>query len=128
MDAVAAHVEGLGAELADRLRSLRHGNGAPLARVYGPRDAVDRGGAVAFNVIDRRGAVVPFRLVEQRADVARVHVRGGCFCNPVAAEAALGFEGERLARTEAGALRASLGLANTRGDVDHLVDVLLSFA
>jgi selenocysteine lyase/cysteine desulfurase len=128
MDAVAAHVEALGAQLADALRSLRHGSGAPLVRVYGPRDGLDRGGTVAFNVIDRRGVVVPFRLVERRADAAGVQVRGGCFCNPGAAEASLGSDGERLARADAGALRASPGLASTRADVKRLIDVLLSFA
>jgi selenocysteine lyase/cysteine desulfurase len=55
-------------------------------------------------------------------------VRGGCFCNPGAAEAALGSDGERLARADAGALRASLGLASTCADVGRLIDVLLSFA
>jgi selenocysteine lyase/cysteine desulfurase len=72
------------------------------------RDSVNRGRTVAFNVVDRLGTVVPFRLVERRADAAGVQVRGGCVCNPGAAEAALGVDGERLARADAPDRRAAV--------------------
>ncbi len=128
MDAIAAHSGALAAELADRITALRHRTGEPLVRVYGPGDDRDRGGAVAFNVLDRGGRAIPFRDVEQRADAAHVHVRGGCFCNPGAAETALGVDGERMARLGLGAVRASFGLASTRGDLQRLIDVLQTFA
>ena len=71
-------------------------------------------------------------------------MRGGCFCNPGAAEAAFGVEPQRLKRcmtmldaeftperlsacagTEVGAIRASLGLANNDGDVARLLELLV---
>jgi selenocysteine lyase/cysteine desulfurase len=128
MDAIAAHTKALARELVVELRALRHPSGAPAIRLYGPEDDADRGGTVAFNVLDRNGKLVPFAIVVLQADAANVHLRGGCFCNPGAAEAALGFDGERLAGAGAGAVRASIGLANTRTDVRRLIAVLRSFA
>jgi selenocysteine lyase/cysteine desulfurase len=127
MPAIASHVRALTAELLERLLAVRHAGGAAAVRVYGPRDTIDRGGAVAFNLVDAAGGVIPFQIVERRADAAGVQVRGGCFCNPGAAEAALGLDGERMARVGAGALRASVGLATTSGDVGRLADVIRSF-
>jgi selenocysteine lyase/cysteine desulfurase len=128
IDAITAHTRTLAGDLLARLRSLRRAGGAPLARVYGPDDTANRGAMVAFNLVDRDGVIVPCQRVERRADAAAVHVRGGCFCNPGAAEAALGLDGVRLAERGAGAVRASLGLASTPGDVERLIDVLQSFA
>jgi selenocysteine lyase/cysteine desulfurase len=124
MDAVTQHVDVMTADLLARLGALRHDNGAPAIRIYGPADGWSRGGAVAFNVLDRRGSIVACDRVEARANAAGVHIRGGCFCNPGAAEAAFGEDGERLKNRGAGALRASLGLANTHQDVDRLVAVV----
>jgi len=147
MGRVAAHTSDLVRTLIDGLLSLHHAAGEPLARVYGSAGA--RGAAVAFNVLDRDGRAVPFGLVEHRANRAGVHLRGGCFCNPGAAEAAFGFDGAHMTRcldalsrdfsiprlhrcigpdVAVGAVRASIGLANDRRDVERCLDVVASFA
>jgi selenocysteine lyase/cysteine desulfurase len=95
-----------------------------MARLYGPREWCERGAIVAFNVLDARGGVVPFAKVEQAAREARVSIRGGCFCNPGAAEACgLGFG----ARDE-GAVRASFGAASDGRDVERLLRVVVDVA
>jgi len=148
LDALTAHVRALTQELLERLSAIRHSNGQAAVRIYGPGDGDRRGGTVAFNVLDRFGVVIPYQLVEKRADAVRVHVRGGCFCNPGAAESAFRLDAERMAvcfdrlgggfsiprlqrclgkATAAGALRASTGLATTSDDVSRLVDVVTSF-
>jgi selenocysteine lyase/cysteine desulfurase len=90
---------------------------------------------------------LPYATVEAAAREAGISVRGGCFCNPGAAEAAFGVEPERLKRclttldgeftprrlsacagTEVGAIRASLGLANNDDDVARLLELLVGFA
>jgi selenocysteine lyase/cysteine desulfurase len=105
-----------------------------------------RGGIVAFNVTDAAGAVVPFDDVVARAGLSRVSVRGGCFCNPGCAEAALALDAERArtcrstqagrftpARFAAcmggpiGAVRASVGVATSAADIDRLLVVLESY-
>lgn len=143
------HVGELTALLLRGLRRLRHTNGARLSVIYGPSDIRDRGGTVAFNVLDPAGLAIPFERVEERANAAGVALRGGCFCNPGASEAAFGIErgsaaacldslgadfsheGLRSCLGEGravGALRASLGLANNAEDVRRAIEVISSFA
>lgn len=146
MARLSAHVTRLSRLLCDRLAALAHGDGAPLVRMYGPR-ATTRGGTLAFNVLDRRGDVVPYASVETAARDAGISVRGGCFCNPGASEAAFGAEPAQLAHClrelggaftparlsactgqAVGAIRASVGLANDARDVMRLVDLVAGFA
>jgi len=146
MPRLAGHVAALTRFLLDGFSSLRHRGGAPLVRIHGPRGLSERGGTVAFNVLDREGRVVPYGAVEARARQAGVSVRGGCFCNPGASEAAFGLDPARIASclaglgddftperfaacagTAVGAVRASVGLANVREDVRRLVEVVASF-
>jgi selenocysteine lyase/cysteine desulfurase len=140
---LSAHVAELTAMFLGELRSLRHDNGAPLARIYGPPDMCSRGGAVAFNVCDRRGEVVAYSIVEDAARRAGVSMRGGCFCNPGASEVAFGLDRERISGcfdsigetftverfascvdSAVGAVRVSVGMANNRADVLRALDVV----
>ena len=144
------HVMRLTGYFLDRLRGLRHSNGAPLTTVYGPTSMQDRGPTIAFNVLDRSGRVVPFANVETSAREAGVSVRGGCFCNPGASESAFGFRADETARCldqisdtgfsierlaeclgpdiPVGAVRASLGLPSNTTDVDRLLAAIESYA
>jgi selenocysteine lyase/cysteine desulfurase len=149
MARIHRHVAALTTRLVTSLRALTHADGSPLVRVYGPRDRYDCGGTVAFNVLDASGAAVPYDVVEERARRAGVSVRGGCFCNPGASEAAFGFDAERTAECIAatrragwnlrefaarmracrgghavGAVRASIGMASNESDVARLVEVI----
>jgi selenocysteine lyase/cysteine desulfurase len=127
--------------LLDRLAGLKHGDGAPMVRLYGPAGAGARGGTVAFNFLDPRGAVVDERAVARDASAARISVRTGCFCNPGASEWAFGLTRRRLREVgrdgsgrilddfltlmgmpSGGAIRASLGLVSTIGDVERFLD------
>jgi len=144
---LSAHVARLTGQLLDGLAALRHGGGAPLVRLYGPRDMLDRGGTIAFNVCDARGQPISYTVVEARAREAGVAVRGGCFCNPGAAEAAFGLDAAGLAACLAasedsfsiarlagclgravGAVRLSLGLANNDTDLARAIAVVASSA
>jgi selenocysteine lyase/cysteine desulfurase len=133
--------------LLDRLSTLRHANGAPLVRLYGPADDVDRGGTISFNVLDSTGGVVDFWQVEALAADRRISVRTGCFCNAGASEAARGltapemegvfalgrqpgFEDLRalLPGRALGAVRVSVGIATTMRDVSRFVDFVSHLA
>jgi selenocysteine lyase/cysteine desulfurase len=117
---IGARAGALARSLAAALGTLRHRNGRPVVRQYGPRDWSARGAVVTFNVLDDRGAIVSHEIVEREAREVRVSVRGGCFCNPGAAEAVgAGFGAE-----VPGAVRASLGAASDERDVDRLVDLV----
>ena len=94
MERLSAHVTRLTMALLEGLLALRHDNGRSMARVYGPTNGHDRGGTVAFNVLGKDGCVVPYWTVAARARALGIAVRGGCFCNPGAAETAFGFDAE----------------------------------
>jgi selenocysteine lyase/cysteine desulfurase len=150
MATIRRHVSQLTVAMLGELASLRHGSGRPMAVVYGPVDGVARGGTVAFNVMDGYGRVVPYQRVEAEALSRGVSVRGGCFCNPGAAERAFGFPAAESAvcierarregfstewfadclggKTAVGAVRASLGLATNEEDIRRLLDVLTAVA
>lgn len=148
IERINAHVMRHTELLMDRLRELRHGNGAPQVRIYGP-DCLDaRGGTVAFNLLDPEGELVDFRVVEQRANEAGISIRTGFFCNPGAAEFAFDYHDEEAFRCiqtltpetftlqqfsdcmgdqAVGAVRASLGIASNAHDVERLMEVLSTF-
>jgi selenocysteine lyase/cysteine desulfurase len=95
----------------------------PHVTIYGPPACSSRGGTVAFNVDG-----VHCSQVERRARDAGVSLRGGCFCNPGCAERALGFTANAQSKETLGAVRISVGLANTVADVERGLDVIASFA
>lgn len=144
METIRRRVERLTARLIAGLAGLRHADGSPRVRIYGPQRMEERGGSVAFNVLAADGTVLPFWQVEADAARAGVSVRGGCFCNPGAAEYALAIPAERsaeclresgedftiadLARClggrPVGAVRASVGIATMPRDIDRLIALL----
>jgi selenocysteine lyase/cysteine desulfurase len=132
--------------LLGQLLSRRHANGSPVFVVYGPRDLRARGGTVAFNVLNESGRLVHYEHVEAQAAIRGVAVRGGCFCNPGASEAAFGLPADRLlhclsvtasepftprrladcigGNVAVGAIRASVGLPTSEADILDGVDAL----
>ena len=146
MDNVKRRVGQLTTILLAELASLRHRKGRRMIGIYGPADTRARGGTVAFNVLDQYGRVIPYQRVEKTALTRGVSIRGGCFCNPGAAERAFefpaaetaacmdrarleGFSVEKFAnclggKVAVGAVRASLGIASNESDVGKLLDVV----
>ena len=121
-----------------RLLSLRHRSGRPLVRILGPEDTADRGGTIAFTLMDERGRSHDIRQVCRLAANDGIGLRSGFFCNPGAGEAAFGLTGELLGPifksrgdftfddmradvrretgTDVGALRASFGIVSDFSD------------
>lgn len=147
LDAIHERVGALTGRLLEGLLGLRHASGAPLVTVYGPVSTEARGGTVTFNLQGGRGEPIDHRLIELRAAERRISLRTGCFCNPGAGEMAMGISADemqscflrapgRLTYDEfrrcidgksTGAVRVSLGIASTAGDVDALLEFLRSF-
>ena len=148
VEAIHDHAQGLTRRLLAGLASLRHSNGAPRVRLYGPPDDTDRGGTVAFNLLDAGGSIEDFHAVENHTAAHRISLRTGCFCNPGASEAARGITAEEMRALFAvarerqptrrdlgpifggkalGAVRASLGMASNAADVDRLIEAIAAF-
>ena len=136
--------------LIERLLALRHGNGRPLVRLYGPANMIDRGGTVTLNLYDPEGHLVDYRRIEELAAEKHISLRTGCFCNPGAGETAEGLTEQdmragvaqvgaeinlqRFAQAlqqrggkTAGALRVSLGLVSNFADVQYFLDFAAGF-
>ncbi|HXF84766.1 MAG TPA: aminotransferase class V-fold PLP-dependent enzyme [Anaerolineales bacterium] len=138
-DVIHERVHCLAGWLLDNLTAMRHSNGMPLVRVYGPTTMEGRGGAVTVNFYDRDGKVIDHRLIEQKANEVNISLRTGCFCNPGAGEIALGVSRveldvcftrpgheERLSREDfqmcfdgksMGAVRISVGMVSNFKDI-----------
>jgi selenocysteine lyase/cysteine desulfurase len=131
VERIHRHVHELTAALLDRLVAL-----GERVILYGPADMTARGATIAFNLL-RDGRIVDHELVEQAARDRGIAVRGGCFCNPGAAEHALRIDAGQalsclkgpfsigrfrrcLGDSAVGAVRASIGLATNTGDLDRL--------
>lgn len=144
VETIHARVECLTGWLLGKLLTLRHGNDAPLVRLYGPPGTEARGGTITVNFYDRAGRTMDHREIENRAGAVNISLRTGCFCNPGGGEVALGITGTELSACfrqpghesrltlddfrlcidgkSSGAVRISLGIASNFADVAHLLD------
>jgi selenocysteine lyase/cysteine desulfurase len=141
-DVIKDRLQTLTAWLLQELLAIRHANGTPLVRVYGPTTASRRGATVTFNFYDARDRVIPHQDVEIRAASRKISLRTGCFCNPGAGELALGLSRPQLEAcfggpddrmtyadlrrcidpSAAGAVRVSLGLVSNFDDVSKFIE------
>jgi molybdenum cofactor sulfurtransferase len=139
IDTIHDRVSSLTSWLLQRLLALRHSNGMPLVRVYGPTTMEARGGTLTVNFYDPKNALIDHRRIDSLAGRAGISLRTGCFCNPGAGELAHGLTeedmvagfagGERMTFEQfltvledrdgksAGAVRISMGLASNFADV-----------
>lgn len=143
-----ARLRYLTARFIECVSGLQYGDGAPLVRLYGTTGMNARGGTIAFNVLAPNGDTLPYQRIEHAAREYGVAIRGGCFCNPGAAERAFNFDRydidacldalgknftnarfqERLGpQATVGALRLSVGIPTNAPDLDRAIDLLASF-
>lgn len=82
IDRITGRVRSVIEALAGRLATLRHSNGQPVVKVFGPTDYTKRGGNIIMNFFDPEGNVIPFEDIEHMANQEMISIRSGCFCNP----------------------------------------------
>jgi selenocysteine lyase/cysteine desulfurase len=142
IDTIQTRVRCLTAWLLARLVDLRHRNGRPMVRIYGPVTTAARGGTITMNFYDADGHLLDYRRVEELAALQRISLRTGCFCNPGAGETAEGLTEDDVAAAmevgdmtlprflqfithrggkSAGAVRVSLGVASSFADVHRFL-------
>jgi selenocysteine lyase/cysteine desulfurase len=147
LDTIHTRVSCLTGWLLDELTALRHSNGTPIIRIYGPVNTENRGGTLTMNFYDANGHFIDHRLIEARANDANISLRTGCFCNPGGGELALGISADELQSCfirvkdrltidefrrciddkSTGAVRVSVGLATTFADVYCFVEFAKQF-
>ncbi len=148
LDRIHERVRLLTGWLIGELLALRHGNGEPLIRLYGPQGPEARGGAVTINFFRASGEVIDHDVIERQATGRGISLRTGCFCNPGAGEMALGLSRNELvtcfSRSTAhrmtydafrrcidgkstGAVRVSVGMVSNFADVHAFVHFARGF-
>jgi molybdenum cofactor sulfurtransferase len=145
IDTISKRVEALGTWLLDALQRLRHSDGSPATRIYGPATWERRGATIAFNFLHPDGRMVDERFVDVVAAAHGISVRTGCFCNSGAGEIAFSLskdtligaefdEGmilddyrERVGMPTGGAVRVSLGIATNFADVHRFMGFATEF-
>jgi selenocysteine lyase/cysteine desulfurase len=149
IDVIHERVSCLTGWLLSQMGSLQHANDQPLCMIHGPRETADRGGTIAFNLLDADGETFDLRLVETLANAAMISLRTGCFCNPGAGEVAFGVNRSEIEPyfergngldfdafrrlfaadhdREIGAVRISVGLATNFADVQRFLEFAARF-
>ncbi len=102
IETIHERVMSLAGWILECLGSLAHSNGAPMARVFGPRGLENRGATIAFYLLAPDGATYDVRALESRAWAAGISLRTGCFCNPGDGEVAHGLTREDMAKCFSG--------------------------
>jgi selenocysteine lyase/cysteine desulfurase len=96
IDTIHDRVMALAEWLLAQMTALRHSNGQPMVRVFGPEDTDGRGATIAFYLLDHDGAVYDVHAVERLAGDEYISVRTGCFCNPGDGEVAHEIQAEDM--------------------------------
>jgi len=143
IEAIHTRVDCVTSWLLEQLVALRHSNGRPMVRIYGPLTTAMRGGIVTMNFYDPEGHLLDYRRVEELAGEQGMSLRTGCFCNPGPGEAAEGISEQDVAAAlarnpdltlplflqmmahdggkSAGAIRVSFGIASNFADAHRFV-------
>lgn len=140
----------LTAWLLEEMQRLRHSNGAPVVRVFGPAGMERRGATIALLLLDPDGRAYDVYQVEASAGRQRISIRTGCFCNPGDGEVAHELTREDMQRcfhdTDTvvtrvqcqrviedatgkvpNTIRVSLGLASTFSDLHRFMEFVAAY-
>jgi selenocysteine lyase/cysteine desulfurase len=148
IDQIQTRVDCLTSWLLEQLIAMRHSNGRPMVRIYGPLTTTMRGGIVTMNFYDPDGHLLDYRRVEELAGQQGISFRTGCFCNPGPGEIAEGITDDDVAAAlarnpdltlplflqmiaheggkSAGAIRVSFGIASNFADAHRFVEFAAS--
>ncbi len=149
LDSIGERVRCLTDWLIQQLLELRHSNGLPMVRLYGPANTHQHGGTITLNFYDPDEHLLDYRHIEELAANENISLRTGCFCNPGAGEIAEGLTREDMLaglqlgasldlphflqiiqhrdHKSAGAIRISFGIASNFADVYRFYQFATTF-
>ena len=145
MKNISSRIKELCDFLLRNLLQLKHDNGLPLIKLYGPANTDNRGGTFLINFLDANGEMYPFQFIEDRANEETISLRSGCFCNPGIDETNHDLSADDLqlffkSREHGdyfdmirhlgklrGAVRVSLGFPTTKKDITRFISFSKKF-
>jgi selenocysteine lyase/cysteine desulfurase len=144
LEKIHIRVRALTGWLLQELPKIKHKNGKPVLKIYGPLQIDHHGGTIALNFVDAQDNVIDHSYIEARANQVHISLRTGCFCNPGAGEIALGISSGELQSCftrpsheahlsynefrlcidgkASGAVRISVGIASNFSDIEHFIN------
>ena len=139
MEKINSRVGHLIKYLAGGLKELRHSNGQPMVKIFGPEGFENRGGNIILNFFDPEGEKHGFEEIEEMANRENISIRSGCFCNPGIDEINNCLTTEEISKyftsrdqgnyydmikylgKMRGATRISVGIASAERDLDRFI-------
>ncbi len=145
IDHIKSRVQHLTEYLIKKLLEIKHKNGAPLIKIHGPKNGINRGGTIAMNFFDKEGTLHDFQQIESDAYKRNISLRTGCFCNPGIDETNHQLNAEKLKiyfqrngekdyfglinflNQKRGAVRVSVGYISNLKDMDSFLNFCTSY-
>ncbi|KAK5644280.1 hypothetical protein RI129_008125 [Pyrocoelia pectoralis] len=144
MDNISCHTFSLARYVYSNLKLLRHSNRKPVAVLYHDSDfdsINSQGGIVNFNLLRPSGEYVGYAEVLHIANLFKVCLRTGCFCNPGACQRHLklttmdvkhhfksghvcGDQNDLIDGYPTGSVRISFGYMSTKRDADTFLSMI----
>jgi molybdenum cofactor sulfurtransferase len=139
IEKINTRIKELSLFILSEIADLRHDNGRPLIKLYGPSGTENRGGTFLLNFFDVNGQQYPFQYIEDKANAAMISLRTGCFCNPGIDELNYCLSTEQLGTyftsrenggyydfmnytgKMRGAVRVSIGIPTTKTDIEKFI-------
>lgn len=145
MERIQERVSSLVVYLHSELTKLKHKNGQPIVRTFGPTNRTGTGGTIIMNFLDPLGNTYPFYELEAAANEQMISTRYGCFCNPGIDEINNAVTEEEMSvyfssrdrgdfndlvsflNKMRGATRVSVGIATRKADLDTFVEFIKAY-
>ncbi|XP_039281365.1 molybdenum cofactor sulfurase 3 [Nilaparvata lugens] len=144
MKTIAEHCLAMARYLHHKLLHLHHSNGNPAAVLYHDTDFENQstqGNIVNFNILRCTGDFVGYAEVQNLANLHKIHLRTGCFCNPGACQRHLnhstnllrhhfkqghvcGDDQDLVDGQPTGSVRVSFGPYSRRAHADQLIKMI----
>jgi selenocysteine lyase/cysteine desulfurase len=96
IETIHERVRALAGWVLEEMAALRHSDGAPLVKIFGPADMDRRGSTIAFYLLAPNGRPYDVYDVEAAAGTHLISLRSGCFCNPGDGEVAHGITHDEM--------------------------------
>ena len=145
MQRLTERIGSLASYLFSQMNVLKHSNGKPLVRIFGPQDRKNCGGNMIFVLLDTEGKRFSVEEIEESANREKISLRTGCFCNPGIDEVNNELSTEELdsyfstresgnyhdmiheLQKMRGSVRVSVGIATTKKDLDLFLRMISSY-
>ncbi|EDV29543.1 uncharacterized protein TRIADDRAFT_20006, partial [Trichoplax adhaerens] len=144
MDAVCNHTFSITRYTYQNMLKLCHYNCEPLCHIYGESDysnSTHQGPVINFNLLDSKGNFIGYSQVSKLAEMYKIELRTGCFCNLGQCQKSLGLSSAGLLHNfqsghicgddidlidgkPTGSIRISIGYLSSFEDSDRFIKFL----